>query len=161
MFTIKDAARYSVKPHELGFCGPTADCADILRGDDEKKIKSTLRRFPAVIRYCRRIAKANNIKDPLREDVLEAYWLGNDLLKKARYENGGYPHHSYHVWQEEPFNQDIVLTEKMKNICQVTATKVRRDYWAFHWEERVQKLDGRQVKNLRHYTKINRWLKGN
>ena len=161
MFKIYDAARYSVTPHQLGFCGPSVNCSKVLLGNNENKIKSTLKKFPAVIYYCRQIAKANKIKDPLREDVLEAYWIGNDLLKKAQYKNGGYPHHSYHVWQDEPFNKDVKLTAKMKEICQVTAKKKGDNYYSYHWKKKVQKLNQTQVKNLKYYTKINKWLKRN
>lgn len=155
MFTIKDAGKYSVTPHELGFCGPAENCSEVLLKGSDREIKKVLEKFPAVIFYTKQIAKANNIEDYLREDVLEAYWLGNDLLNKAQYENGGYPHHSYHVWQDEPFNKKIALTEKMKALCQVTV----KDNYSYHWKKRVQKLDKMQLINLRHYNKINRCLK--
>ncbi|MBU0732305.1 hypothetical protein KKC88_05505 [Patescibacteria group bacterium] len=161
MFTLQDAARYSITPHNLGFCGPATNCSEVLLKGSDKEIKKILLKFPAVIYYCRQIAKANSINDPLREDVLEAYWLGNDLLKKAQYKNGGFPHHSYHVWQDKPFNENIILTEKMKEICQVTARKIGDHYYADHWKEKVQKLNQTQVNNLKYYTKINKWLKRN
>ena len=164
MFTLKDAARYSLVPHELGFCGPNQDCTRIFQDylddqdNDKKKIKDLLKKFPAVYFYCKQIAKANNLGDPLSDRVLEAYWIGNDLLKKAQYKNGGYPHHSYHVWQDKPFNRDIKLTKKLKNICEISVKKQGNNYYSFHWKQKIKKLNQTQVSNLRYYNKINKEL---
>lgn len=156
MFSLQHACKYSLTPHELGFCGPKKNCSEILqKSKNKKQIKSTLKKFPAVYHYCKEIAKANKIKDSLREDVLEAYWIGNDLLKKAQYKNGGYPHHSYHVWQDEPFNPDIKLTAKLKAICQVSI----KNGYSYHWKQKIQKLNKQQIENLKYYNKINRCLK--
>lgn len=158
MFTIRQACRFSLVPHELGFCGPRKNCSLILKNyinkknNNKEEIKKILKQFKAVYFYCRQIAKKNNIKDPLSDEVLEAYWLGNDLLKKARYKNGGYPHHSYHVWQAKPFNKAIKLTDKMKKLC---AVSIKKGY-ANHWKKRIMKLNKEQIKNLRYYNRINK-----
>lgn len=165
MFTLREACRYSLVPHQLGFCGPTKDCSKILadyinqKNISRKQIKKILKQFKAVYFYCRKIAGANQIKDPLSSQVLEAYWIGNDLLPKARYKNGGYPHHSYHVWQAVPFNPAIKLTERLKKLCQVSAKKAGSNYYAYHWGKRIQKLNKNQIKNLKYYTEINQCLK--
>ena len=165
MFTLKDAAGYSLVPHELGFCGPDQDCSQIFQDyidgktEDKKQIKNLLKKFPAVYFYCKQIAKANNLKDPLSDKVLEAYWIGNDLLKKAQYKNEGYPHHSYHVWQDEPFNKEVKLTKKLKDICEISVKKIGNNYYTYHWKQQIQKLNQIQVKNLKYYNKINRTLK--
>jgi len=162
MFTLKDACKYSLIPRQLGLCGPEGNCSEEFenfiegRSFDEEKIKKILKKFKPVYFYCQRIAKANGIKDVLAEKVLEAYWVGNDLLEKAKYKNGYYPHHSYHVWQCKPFNPDIKLTDKMKDICQVSARKIGNNYYSYHWKKRIQKLNKKQVNNLRYYTKINK-----
>ena len=158
MFKIRDAASYSIVPHALGFCGPENDCSEVLLKGSDKEIKKIFLQFPAVIFYTRQIARANDIGDPLREDVLEAYWIGNDLLKKAQYKNGGFPHHSYHVWQDEPFNKDIKLTGKMKELCEVSVKKMGKNNFAYHWKKKIQKLNQKQVKNLKYYNKINQNL---
>ncbi|MDD3887397.1 MAG: DUF6390 family protein [Patescibacteria group bacterium] len=164
MFTLQDACRYSLVPHRLGLCGPKKSCADIfvnysLKGKGNKKeIKKILKNFKAVYFYCKQIAKANKISDPLSEEVLEAYWIGNDLLEKAKYENNGYPHHSYHVWQAKPFNPKIKLNDKLKRICQISIRKIGKNYYSFHWKEKIQKLDKIQMKNLRYYNRINKNL---
>ena len=90
---------------------------------------------------------------------MEAYWIGNELLEKAQYKNGGYPHHSYHVWQDKPFNKDIKLTEKLKNICEISVKKIGDNYYTYHWKQKIQKLNQTQVKNLKYYNKINCSLK--
>ncbi len=154
MFTIFDAAKYSLTPHQLGFCGPKKDCTNIFQGKNKAEIKKEMKKFYGVMHYCKQIAKANKIKDPLDERVLEAYWLGNDLLKKAQYKNGGYPHHSYHVWCRAPFNPDIKLTDKMRRLCQVSC----RSGYTYHWKTKIQKINKTQLKNLKYYTKINKCL---
>lgn len=159
MFTLFHAAKYSSTPHKLGFCGPKKNCADVLAGKNKQEIKKLLSKFIGVKHYCTQIAKANKIKDIFREDVLEAYWLGNDLLKAAQYKNGGYPHHSYHVWCRKPFNPQIKLNDQLKKICQVSARKIGAHYYSFHWKQKIQKLNQTQLKNLKYYTKINKCLK--
>ena len=161
MFTLFDAASYAITPHDLGFCGPQKNCSAVLKGKNKAEIKKILNKFVGVKYYCGQIAKANKIKNIFDSQVLEAYWIGNELLKAAQYKNGGYPHHSFHVWQDKPFNENINLTEKMKEMCQVTAKKRGDNYYSFHWGKKVQKLNQNQLKNLRYYTKVNKWLKEN
>lgn len=43
-----------------------------------------LTRFSTLYPYLELIARSNNIKDPLDRKVVEAYWLGNMLLKKVK-----------------------------------------------------------------------------
>ncbi len=155
MFTIFDAAKYSIVPHDLGLCGPQENCSLILQGKNKKKIREVFEKFTPVVHYCKYIAKANGIKDYFDDRVLEAYWLGNDLLKKAQYKDGGYPHHSYHVWCCDPFNPAIKLNNKLKKICEVS---VRQGY-TYHWKRKIQKINKTQLKNLKYYTNINRCLK--
>ncbi len=167
MFTLKDACKYSLVPHRLGFCGPNEDCSETFlnyiegRSSNIAEIKEILKKFKPVYYYCKRIAKSNGTKDPMDERVLEAYWIGNDLLRKARYKNGGYLHHSYHVWQRKPFNPDIKLTDRMKRICQISVRRVGNNYYAYHWKERIQRLNKEQVENLKYYTKANKCLSKN
>jgi len=61
----------------LGYCGPKFLACD----------KSSLLQFEGAVPYLRLIAQANNIKDEFDARVVEAYWLGNDLLKKVSDKN--------------------------------------------------------------------------
>jgi hypothetical protein len=88
MSDLKRAAAYAIKPNELQRCGP-ADAYrrlhDFVRGDfkDEAAIREILRGFEVAYPYYTLIARANGIEDAFDERVVEAYWLGNELLDKV------------------------------------------------------------------------------
>lgn len=119
--------RYAFMPNRLRYCG----------GDDNRTLfqygveKVTdgglpvlLRRFTGALPYLQLIARSNQIADPFHPHVVEAYWIGNDLLNTvevrqlhddllARFGKhmqgrtrelilgkapaGARPHHSFHV----------------------------------------------------------------
>lgn len=90
MSGLELAARYSLRPHELGFCGPKeATKQKLLRGFlrgkiSAGKIRATLKKFIGAYHYYRLIARSNKIKDPLDEKIIRAYWVGNTLLEKVK-----------------------------------------------------------------------------
>ena len=120
-------ARYSFSPNRLKYCGPDAnlDLFERAAGEvNDKKMREILADFEAAFPYIQFIAKENKIKDPFDWKVVEAYWLGNDLLtnipaskfyryledhfaKRAKMgvmetitqkiPHGAKPHHSFHV----------------------------------------------------------------
>lgn len=76
-------ARYAFGPNQLGYCGPDA-AADLFaygtsRADDGA-LRHLARGFDGAWPYLELIARANGIADPLDARVVEAYWLGSDLL---------------------------------------------------------------------------------
>ena len=80
-------ARYAYGPNRLGYCGP--DAADELLGEaasggDIRRIRELARGFEGAWPYLELIAWSNDIADPLDERVVEAYWLGGDLLRAVR-----------------------------------------------------------------------------
>jgi hypothetical protein len=119
--------RYAFMPNKLRYCG----------GDDNRTlfeygIENTtdggllplLKRFTGALPYLQLIARANAIADPFDVRVVEAYWIGNQLLDTVEvrqlYDNllerfgkhlqgrtrelvlgkapaGARPHHSFHV----------------------------------------------------------------
>jgi hypothetical protein len=119
--------RYAFMPNRLRYCG----------GDDNRTLfdygveqivdgglPPLLRRFSGALPYLQLIARSNTIADPFDERVVEAYWIGNDLLNgvevRALYDSllerfgkqmqgrtrslilgkapaGARPHHSFHV----------------------------------------------------------------
>lgn len=121
-------ARYAFMPNRLNYCG----------GDDNKAlfdycvVKQTdpglvfvLQKFQAAYPYLKLIASSNRIPDPFDARVVEAYWIGNELLDGvdlAQFYNslherfarhldpktlgyllskpplGARPHHSFHVF---------------------------------------------------------------
>ena len=76
-------ARYAYGPNRLGYCGP--DAADELLGEaaaggDLRRIRELAMGFEGAWPYLELIARANGIDDPLDGRVVEAYWLGGDLV---------------------------------------------------------------------------------
>jgi Family of unknown function (DUF6390) len=76
-------ARYAFPPNELGYCGPD-DAGALLShaatGRDGRVVSSRAPAFDGAWPYLEVIADATGIDDPLDRRVVEAYWVGNDLL---------------------------------------------------------------------------------
>lgn len=74
-------ARYAYPPNELGYCGP-ADASVLLRrgAQAELDIARHARQFEGAWAYLQMIAAASRVADPLDQQVVEAYWIGNELL---------------------------------------------------------------------------------
>ena len=123
-------AAYAFPPNELKYCGPIDKTGD-LAGYQEEKIEDAgliniLTGFHTLYPYLSLIAYENNIRDPLDLRVVEAYWIGNELLKKitgkklyehfsdalnlvkkitkndfsylvGKIDDGAIPHHTFHV----------------------------------------------------------------
>lgn len=124
-------ARYAYPPNMLGYCGPddhrpllqyaTSDVAD-------DRLRDMARDFDGAWPYLRLIAAANGIADPLDARVVEAYWVGNELLEAVaprdlaatvvaragrtsvgpehladRMRSGAIAHHSFHVLAVYPW----------------------------------------------------------
>lgn len=121
--------RYSFGPNRLHYCGPDAnkELRDLIdSGENKFSLSSLLKQFKTLFPYLRYIAEINKIKDPFDSRVVEAYWLGNELLDNVsvknlyqflveglrvkdklknnefrwleeKIKNGAVPHHSFHV----------------------------------------------------------------
>lgn len=81
------AARYGFPPNRLELCGP-AEARAILdyladRATDHG-LEEILKKFAGAYPYLSFIAAANGIPDPFDRRVVEAYWIGNDLLATVR-----------------------------------------------------------------------------
>jgi len=75
-------ARYAYPPNELGYCGPE-DASALLLSGAGAEIERRARQFDGAWCYLEFIAEATGIPDPLDERVVEAYWIGNDLLAQV------------------------------------------------------------------------------
>jgi hypothetical protein len=80
-------ARYAFGPNRLGYCGP--DEADELfeqatSGGDERRLRDLERQFEGAYPYLELIARSNGLTDPLDARVVEAYWLGSQLVDAVR-----------------------------------------------------------------------------
>jgi hypothetical protein len=120
-------SRYAFMPNRLGYCGgddnrALYDYAVVSAAD--RGLAEILARFNGAMPYLRLIARASGIGNPFDARVVEAYWIGNDLLytveARQLYEHlterfnaqlqgrvrdlvlgkapaGARPHHSFHV----------------------------------------------------------------
>ncbi|MEU8699744.1 DUF6390 family protein [Streptomyces sp. NPDC048680] len=75
-------ARYAYPPNELGYCGP-ADAAALLRREATADIGRRARQFEGAWCYLQFLAETAGLTDPLDVRVVEAYWIGNELLELA------------------------------------------------------------------------------
>lgn len=84
-------ARFAFMPNHLGYCGgnvAAALLASMQADAADDGLRRHLRTFAAAYPYLELIAECNAIPDPFDRRVVEAYWIGNDLLEHvdwARY----------------------------------------------------------------------------
>lgn len=80
---VQLGARFSLATNRLRYCGPADAEGHFLRtiseGTDVEATANALSRFEALSPYLRAIA-AKHGRSPFDFDVVEAYWIGNDLL---------------------------------------------------------------------------------
>ncbi len=88
------AARYALYPNELGLCGPRGSEKGKLyqylttkSKVDDNHARRLLGQFTAATAYLKLIAAANGIEDWLDDRVVDAYWIGNELLGRVRPED--------------------------------------------------------------------------
>ncbi len=150
-------ARYAYPPNELGYCGPADPGGLLVRRTPEAaaEIARRAREFEGAWVYLELIAQANGISDPLDARVVQAYWLGNDLLEsidpvwfldqlrsRFRGQSGGQwaggipdleakvlPHHAFHVFAIYPWvgllNRDSDVARSILDQCRIRTGVVR------------------------------------
>lgn len=125
-------ARYAFPPNQLGYCGPSDNRVLLdygTAGVVDPGLARAAQQFSGAWPYLELIAGATNIRDPLDHRVVEAYWVGNQLLDRIgtsalghsmedRFrhrtgrqfkllaegvEAGAVPHHSFHVFGVYPW----------------------------------------------------------
>lgn len=83
---IELCARFSYITNKLRFCGPKEAnklFLDYFKSkDNEDAVEKSLKKFEGLLPYLSVIAEKNNLK-PFDRKVVEAYWLGNELLKNC------------------------------------------------------------------------------
>lgn len=155
MLAFRKFLNYSYEPFRLHFCGPQDAASfevvdDFLRGRkiSHKRIQQVAEEFVGVYPYLKLIAKKNDL-EPLNKQVIEAYWLGNNLLKqvtandlkelimnefvgpgrldKATGEKlsqniplRAAAHHSFHVLYIGSITNTVQLVGKMLDLCRVS-----------------------------------------
>jgi len=80
------AARYAYMPNKLKYCGGDDNSelfAYAAHQQSDRGLREMLKEFATMYPYLRLIAEANHIIDPFDFRVVEAYWLGNELLNNV------------------------------------------------------------------------------
>ena len=143
-------------PNRLRYCG----------GDDNRTLfeygvehvvdgglAPLLRRFTGALPYLQLIARANNLADPFDARVVEAYWLGNELLDGVEVRQlydallerfgkqlegrtrelvlgkapaGARPHHSFHVLDVHSRVGELENSLETMDACRVSSGRVVR-----------------------------------
>lgn len=76
-------AKYAFSPNKLRYCGPDDNRAIFdycVAQQSDGGLVQLLEKFEGAYPYLKLIAKSNKIEDLFSEKVVEAYWIGNDLL---------------------------------------------------------------------------------
>lgn len=133
-------ARYAYPPNERGYCGPDDHRALLeyrTAGAIDGGLASLARAFHGPWPYLQLIAERTGEGGPFSQRVVEAYWVGNDLLDRvdthdfghvveARFKPrvgrswpgmaeaipGGIPHHSFHVFVTYPWVGLLTETDR-------------------------------------------------
>jgi hydrogenase maturation factor len=148
--------RYGFMPNRLRYCG----------GDDNRTLfeygleqtidgglTPLLRRFTGALPYLQLIARANGLADPFDARVVEAYWLGNELLDGVEVRQlydallerfgkqlegrtrelvlgkapaGARPHHSFHVLDVHSRVGELENSLETMDACRVSSGRVVR-----------------------------------
>src|SRR5918911_4540673 len=146
--------RYAFMPNHLGYCG--GDENDVLlehavEGRPDPRLAPLLVKFTGAVPYLRTIAAANGIADPFDPRVVEAYWIGNELLDgvevRQLYESlldrfgkqlqgrsrelvlgkapaGARPHHSFHVLDVHSRVGELENSLETMDACRVSWGRV-------------------------------------
>lgn len=125
-------ARYAYPPNALGLCGADSPRTLLEYGDahaSDAGLRRLARTFDGAWPYLELIAGANGLDDPLDARVVQAYWVGNELLERVRGRDlarhvedrfgrrmgrarehvfeaiaaGAVPHHCFHVFAVYPW----------------------------------------------------------
>jgi hypothetical protein len=84
---ILTCARYAFAPNYFHYCGPEKQRdleGYIQQNTTDLGLLDILHHFETLYPYLLLIASANRIKDPFDPRVVEAYWIGNTLLRQVK-----------------------------------------------------------------------------
>lgn len=150
--------RYAFMPNHLERCGPlrAQDNQTIFEyavaGDTDPYFTSLLREFQAAYPYLQLIARTTGYKDPFDPAVVEAYWIGSDLLERVEVRQfhssledrfaklmdrknleyllgkapaGARPHHSFNVFDVQRFTNERTHSLNTMEKCRIGWGRVR------------------------------------
>ena len=131
--------RYGFMPNHLGYCGGNE--ADLLfehaaTGRADARLAPLLAKFTGAVPYLRTIAAANGIGDPFDRRVVEAYWLGNDLLDTVEAS-------ALSRTLEERFGRQ--LTGRLRDEVLRKPPEGARPYHLFHVLDVYRRLEAKEI----------------
>lgn len=142
-------ARYAFMPNRLSYCGGDDNqtlfdyCA---ANHTDPGLVMLLKKFRAALPYLKLIARSNGISDPFDWRVVEAYWVGNELLERVdlvRFHDslnqrfsrqmstkvlkyllskpplGARPHHSFHVFDVHSRTGNLTYSLDTMENCRI------------------------------------------
>jgi hypothetical protein len=149
--------RYGFMPNRLSYCGPVGDHRTLfdygIAGFSDAGLTPLLKRFTGALPYLQLIARANAIQDAFDARVVEAYWLGNELLEHVEVRQlydamlerfgrklqgrtrelvlgkapaGARPHHSFHVLDVHSRVGEMDTTLGTLDACRISWGRVLR-----------------------------------
>ena len=148
--------RYGFMPNRLRYCGGDDNRTLFdygIAGATDRGLQQLLVQFNGALPYLKLIAHANGLADPFDARVVEAYWLGNDLLDHVEmrqlYDSlaerfgkqlqgrtrelvlgkapaGARPHHSFHVLDVHSRVGELPMSVHTLDSCRVSWGKVRQ-----------------------------------
>lgn len=159
-------SKYSFGPNRLHYCGPDANreiLGYIQSGAGDLGLETLMKAFKTLFPYLKFIAGANGIRDPFNNKVVEAYWIGNELLETIEKKNfyrhlledhelkkkvgvkafeeitdkirdGAVPHHSFHVFNVWKRTGNLERTHTLESMGSC------RISWG-----KVEKIDGPSI----------------
>lgn len=127
---LKKACLYALPPHQLGYCGPrqkekSSLISDFINGREtnKRKVRNILDKEFIVSGYYKMIAQAHKL-DPFDERVVEAYWLGNELLDKFFEAGKIIPYHLWHVLVVGSISGRIKFDDFKRDQCRISWGRV-------------------------------------
>jgi hydrogenase maturation factor len=146
--------RYAFMPNRLRYCGGDDNRTLFdygTQGVTDGGLEPLLRQFSGAVPYLKLIAQANGVADPFDARVVEAYWIGNELLEgvevRQLYDSlierfgkqltgrtrdlvlgkapaGAHPHHSFHVLDVHSRVGELDNTLRTLEECRVSLGRV-------------------------------------
>jgi len=161
-------ARFAMPPNRLGYCGPGDDAlSPYVGGHQDDGLREIAAGFEGAFPYLRLLAGSNRRADPLDAAVVEAYWIGNELLDGVTLHDfgtsiderfrrraggdwrhidgaipGGVPNHAFHVMHAMPWAglmRDGIVDEPLRII----------DRCRISWATVVDRVPGRPDDSIR------------
>jgi hypothetical protein len=175
---LQFCARFALSPNTLGYCGSkTANLKDCIEKGNCDHVKKEIKKFIVLWPYLKTISEITGL-DPFSYEVIEAYWLGNDLLKKVKNEDYEIllknfieqgvpkwlvsdlkknppkkfiPNHTFQVLFVGVGRASgaVPFNRTTVNKCLITG----KGKYAYHWGEKIKSLTADEQKNLAFWTK--------